>query len=165
MKIICFSDSHGVSGFIKRALDIHPECEVVFFLGDGLEDIEPFLRDTRRAFITVRGNCDRTSFVGSRAVLKTESITLEGVKICATHGDLYGAKYGSDGLLLLAEREGYDVVLFGHTHAPFESFRRIGERGVYLFNPGSIGLSYGNTPTYGLIDITDGGISFSHGTL
>ena len=53
MKCICFSDSHGSTYYIKRALDLHPECETVFFLGDGIEDIEPFLSDTRRAFIMI----------------------------------------------------------------------------------------------------------------
>ena len=36
--------------------------------------------------------------------------------------------------------------------------------GLYLFNPGSIGYSFGASPTYGIIDITEGGVMLSHGS-
>ena len=40
MKCLCFSDSHGTSAYMRRALKMHPDAEVVFFLGDGLSDLE-----------------------------------------------------------------------------------------------------------------------------
>ena len=164
MKCICFSDSHGSISYMKRALDAHPDAEVVFFLGDGLDDVAQLAEyDRKRAWLVVRGNCDLRSTMLERDVKKLESVTLMGKKIVYTHGDLYGAKYGSDGLILLAERTGADIVLFGHTHAPFEKYVS-GERGVYLFNPGSIGQSYVNKPSYGLMTLTDSGVLFSHGS-
>ena len=33
MKCLCFSDSHGTSAYMRRALKMHPDAEVVFFLG------------------------------------------------------------------------------------------------------------------------------------
>ena len=48
MKCLCFSDSHGNSLGIRRALNMHPDAEVVFFLGDGLSDAENFIMDKSR---------------------------------------------------------------------------------------------------------------------
>ncbi len=36
MKCLVFSDSHGNVSYMKKALRLHPDAEVVFFLGDGL---------------------------------------------------------------------------------------------------------------------------------
>lgn len=164
MKALCFSDSHGCSSYMSRAIVAHPDAEVVFFLGDGLSDVAEYAElDRTRTWLLVRGNCDRKATFLGNEVKKTESITLMGKKIVYTHGDLYGAKYGSDGLILLAERTDADIVLFGHTHSPFEKYISR-ERGIYLFNPGSIGYSYPEAPSYGVITLTESGVLFSHGT-
>lgn len=166
MKCLCFSDSHGYTYYMKRALAAHPDCEVVFFLGDGLSDAEMLaMSDPTKSWLFVRGNCDYRSFLSGEKVEKVASITLMGKKIVYTHGDLYGAKYGSDGLLLLAERTDADIVLFGHTHSPFEKYFDTEKRGVYLFNPGSIGSDFASAPSYGVITLTDSGVLFSHGKI
>ncbi len=165
MKCLIFSDSHGSSLYIEKAISMHRDAEVIFFLGDGLSDIERFTsRYPAVAFLPVRGNCDFSSLFSGRTVSKAEEITLEGRRIVYTHGDLYGVKYGDGGLLRLAEAKGADIVLYGHTHVPREQYITEGGRPIYLFNPGSIGLSYGNSPTYGIMDLTDKGIAFSHGS-
>lgn len=165
MKCLCFSDSHGSPLNIRRALNMHPDAEIVFFLGDGLDDLEPFISDKRRAFLAVRGNCDRSSFLGDVMVKKTDKITIDNRRIVFTHGDLYGAKYGIDGLVELAADSGADLLLFGHTHQPYERYIPTDGGGYYLFNPGSIGGGFGSRPTYGVINITESGILLSHGTL
>ena len=163
MKCLCFSDSHGSTYYMKRALDAHPDAEVVFFLGDGLSDAEMLsLSDVGRAWLCVRGNCDYRSFMSGEEVKKLDSITLMGKRIVYTHGDLYGAKYGTDGLLLLAERSEADIVLFGHTHTPFEKYFSTDRGGVYLFNPGSISSDYSAPASFGVITLTDSGVLFSH---
>lgn len=162
MKCLCFSDSHGSTLGIKRALDTHPDAEVIFFLGDGLSDIEIFIRDRSRAFLAVRGNCDRDFTLGDLTVKKTDSINIEGRRIVFTHGDLYGVKYGLDGVKKLAYDTNADIVLFGHTHQPLEEYVSTDESGFYLFNPGSIG---GYTPSYGIINISESGILLSHGSI
>ncbi len=162
MKCLCFSDSHGSTLAIKRALDMHRDAEVVFFLGDGLSDIEIFIRDKSRAFLAVRGNCDREFTLGDSLVKKMDTINIEGRRIVFTHGDLYGVKYGLDGVKKLAYDTSADIVLFGHTHQPLEKYISTDEGGFYLFNPGSIG---GYSATYGIINITDKGILLSHGSL
>lgn len=149
---------------MSRAIEMHRDAEVVFFLGDGLSDIDRFAYDRTKAWLAVRGNCDLTCEVGGSLVKKVDSITLCGKRIVFTHGDLYGAKYGTDGLVALAREMGADIVLFGHTHEPFEKYiPNDDEGGIYLFNPGSVGASYRTKTSYGIIDITDSGVCFSHG--
>ena len=164
MKCLCFSDSHGSSYNIRAALSIHPDAEVIFFLGDGLRDIEDFILDRNRAWLAVQGNCDYSASLGEYMVKKTDSINLMGKRIVFTHGDLYGVKYGLDGAIKLATEQNADILLFGHTHTPLEKYIPTDEGGFYLFNPGSIGAGYGGA-SYGVINITDKGILLSHGRL
>ena len=164
MKCLCFSDSHGASLNIRVALNKHPDAEVIFFLGDGLRDLENFILDRSRAWLAVQGNCDYYADLGDAPVKKTDAITLMGKRIIFTHGDLYGVKYGIDGVKRLAEEHNADIVLFGHTHTPLEKYISTDSGGYYLFNPGSIGSGYGGA-SYGVINITDKGILLSHGRL
>lgn len=161
MKYLCFSDSHGSDYLIARALSLHPDATTVFFLGDGLSDVEKYLESDRRIWYSVRGNCDVSAIAAANLIPKTLSVTLGNRRFTMTHGDLYGAKYGLAGLTALATESFADVVLYGHTHQPHLEYRD----GVYYFNPGSISPSYMNTPTYGVITVADNGILFSHGNL
>ena len=166
MKCLCFSDSHGSSYYINKVLPLHPDVEVVFFLGDGLSDIERVAEaHPEICFLAVRGNCDTAFVFRGGIVKKTESITLEGKRITYTHGDLYGAKYGMGGLLKLADETDSDLVLFGHTHTPHESYVETDSgRGVYLFNPGSIGMGgFSGEASFGVIIVDERGILLSHG--
>jgi predicted phosphodiesterase len=101
--------------------------------------------------------------VGGVFVKKLDFITLSGKKILFTHGDLYGVKYGMDGITSLARENGADIALFGHTHIPLERYISDGERPLYLFNPGSAGAPYRCPTSYGIIQISDKGVLFSHG--
>lgn len=163
MKCLCFSDSHGSTAGMRRALSMHPDAEVVFFLGDGLSDAENFIYDRSRMWIAVRGNWDVNGILGDSMVKKTDSITLMGYRIFLTHGDLYGVKYGLDGITRLAVDHNADLVLFGHTHSMLEKYISTEDGGFYLFNPGSIGGGFGIKPSYGVINLTDKGILLSHG--
>ncbi len=164
MKCLCFSDSHGSPYNIRLALSKHPDAEVIFFLGDGLRDLEYFITDRSRSWLAVQGNCDYSSLLGDYNVKKTDSITLMGKRVVFTHGDLYGVKYGIDGVKKLASDLSADLVLFGHTHQPLEKYISTEDGGFYLFNPGSVGGGYGGA-SYGVINITDKGILLSIGRL
>jgi len=162
MKCLIFSDSHGSEFLMQKALRAHKDAEVVFFLGDGLSGVNELARtDSSRAWIAVRGNCDFSTLFLDREANKTEEITLEGKKIVATHGDIYGVKAGVENLESLAYSRSADIVLFGHTHIPFEKYSNV-ERPIYLFNPGSVaGPSY----SFGILTLTEDGILFSHGRI
>ena len=173
MKCLVFSDSHNYIEFMDRAMRLHPDTDVVFFLGDGISDFEDIsYKYTAVKHFAVRGNCDLRAIAMGEHVKKTDSITLEGKKIVFTHGDLYGAKYGNDGLIALAREQGADIILFGHTHMPYLKYIPVPDdvpeneypplRPIYLFNPGSIG--YCASPSYGVMTLTGGEPFFSHGS-
>ena len=123
MKCLVFSDTHGDFTYARAAMALHRDCEVVFFLGDGLRDIEQLASIYPTvAFIAVRGNCDfNDDFCGAECK-KVESITLLGKRIVLTHGDLYSAKSGDERLLYLARERGADILLYGHTHTPRQEY-------------------------------------------
>ena len=160
MKCLVFSDSHGESFYFKKALSLHPDAEVVFFLGDGLSDADIIAENEKgRMWIAVRGNCDFRNFFLGREVEKSEEIEILGRKIALTHGDLYGVKGGTAGIEAFAEAGKADIVLFGHTHAPMNQYIS-SERPFYLFNPGSL---HDYPHSYGILTLTDNSVLFSHG--
>ncbi len=163
MTCLCFSDSHGARRHIKAALDRHGDAEVVFFLGDGLSDIEAFAEADigRRTWISVRGNCDFCGSLLGCEVGRVETVTLLGKRIVLTHGDLYGVNYGFGGLQRLAENTSADIVLYGHTHVKSEKYFPSEGGGVYFFNPGTAG-GLREAPSYGVLTLTEGGVLFSH---
>ena len=159
MKCLIFSDSHGSFLGMRRALDKHPDAEVVFFLGDGLSDADFLARyDKERMWRAVRGKCDFRSLFCDREAQKTEEIFLEGKRILATHGDLYQVKYGLENIKSLAKLRKADIVLFGHTHLPYEEYAD-GENPFYLFNPGT------SSQSYGILTLNEKTVLFSHGKL
>ena len=165
MKCLCFSDTHGSISVMQTALKLHPDAKVVFFLGDGILDAEYLLAaDSSRAWIMVAGNCDPRSVVIQRNLKYTDSVTLEGMKISLTHGHKYEVKFGLDRLVYFAEETDSDIVLFGHTHVPYEKFIRLPSgKELRFFNPGSAQESGYDAPSYGVLTIKDGGVLFSHG--
>ena len=62
-------------------------------------------------------------------------------------------KSGLDSLRYAAEEQNADIVLFGHTHMPFESYMD----GRRFFNPGAL-----RDGRYGLLDITSRGVLLQH---
>ncbi len=150
---------------MRSALAMHPDADAVFFLGDGLADIESFVREDRqrRPWYFVRGNCDHFGYVCDLEAPRTDTVTIQGKRITFTHGDLYGAKSGIDGLVSLALATAADVVLFGHTHSPFEKFMETSNGPLYLFNPGAASYSYLKTPHFGIMTISGKDVIFSHG--
>ena len=168
MKLLILSDSHGASYNIELALRRHPDADAVFFLGDGVSDLQ-----SRReahpelAFFAVAGNCDIGASVayGLRAA---EEITLEGKRIFYCHGHTYSVKHGLDNIISAARSREADVVLFGHTHTPLERYIPEDEEGraLYLVNPGSIGgRGDDGKCSYAIITIQDGNVLISHGTV
>ncbi len=160
MKILVFSDSHGSTLFMRKALNMHRDAEVVFFLGDGLSDADSLAYlFPNVAWIAVRGNNDYAPTFRGTPVGKVESITLGGFKIVATHGHHYYAKHGTGALKRLAREHGADIVLFGHTHDPYEEYVFDEEHPFYLFNPGP---ASGYSPSFGVITL-DKAPLLSHG--
>ena len=148
MKKICvFSDSHGYPDNMLRAMELEAP-DMVIFLGDGESDLIAVKnRFPEAEYHSVRGNCDYRSAAPLRLLL-----TVEGVRIFAVHGHEYNVKLDREltRLRYAALEQDAKVVLFGHTHRPFQDW----SLGMEILNPGSVG--YGPRPSYAVLTIEDG---------
>jgi putative phosphoesterase len=170
MKIIVLSDTHGRSHRIDEVLKRNADNDAVLFLGDGLRDFD---RDSIRGFFAVRGNCDGYSFLSQEDTPEELMLTFDGFKLLMMHGHTKNVKSGTEVAMAYAYAKGADVLLYGHTHKPEERYYPVGselcgrtiERPMYSFNPGSLGEAGWGGPTFGVIQIKNGQILFSHGKL
>lgn len=162
MKCLVISDTHGNSARLGEILAAERDAEVLFFLGDGVRDLEAALtEELNLTVLPVKGNCDIQSSFRSSPLAKTDEVDLLGRRIVFTHGDLYAVKFGTSRLAELARERRADVVLYGHTHHPAEDFVGVDGRGVYLFNPGAVAGSWDALPSWGVLTLTESSVSFS----
>ena len=145
MKRICvFSDSHGCPDNMIRVME-QENPDMVIHLGDGEGDLVPLKnRYPRTEVLNVRGNCDGRSAAPMKLVLRVEQ-----VRLFAVHGHEYNVKFDRTltKLRYSAMEAEANVVLFGHTHKPYQDHSLAME----ILNPGSIG--YGARPSYGLLTV------------
>ena len=169
MELLVFSDSHGRCEGMKAALSRQSRPpQAICFLGDGLRDTED-LCPARTMLYAVRGNCDWSA----HGDIPTERlISIEGHTLLLTHGHLYGVKGGVGALIAYAAEAEADVVLFGHTHVPYNAVIEAGKtvggvtlaRPMYLFNPGSVGRNEdGSGCSFGTLLLTNNTVLLSHG--
>ena len=123
-KVCVISDSHGSKQKLENLI-FDSDFDYIFFLGDGLKDVEDIQDDKIKK---VSGNCDLFSMEDS-----TISFVLNNVKILLTHGHLFNVKWGLNKLLEYAKKQSINLVCFGHTHKQFLQIAV----GVTLLNPGS----------------------------
>lgn len=150
MRILVISDLHRRKSNFERVMEKHPDIKKVIFLGDGVEDMEEmsaFFPD--RDFTLLSGNCDFLSKYPS-----TVHLTVEGVKILATHGHTYNVKSTTIRLKEAAAAQGITLALYGHTHIQKSEY----DDGIYLVCPGALGNSVDGGPSYAIIDISPKGI-------
>ena len=119
--------------------------DYLIHLGDGEQDLYQLeARWPLLPIIHVQGNCDR--FSTAEYVFCEE---IAGKRIFATHGHRFNVKFDStlQSLRYAAMERNAEILLYGHTHEPFQDFYM----GMHILNPGSAGASY--CPTYGEIHI------------
>ena len=167
MKALIFSDSHGKFQYMQKVVRACPDVEYVFFLGDGLSDLEAVKRNCPdKIYYGVRGNCDLFSFSLSESYETDKVIELEGKRIWLTHGHTHNVKYGEQNIYYKAHENNIDIVLYGHTHIPSEHYYSTDGGGIYTFCPGSIGmLEASDCYSFGRLQIDGNGIFFSHGSI
>ena len=161
MKILILSDTHRRVERLSRVLAMHADADFACFLGDGLNDLAAASRVFPAPIYEVCGNCDSASLCPTAP--GTRIVEREGHRLFLTHGHLYGAKWGQGGLVAAAKDAGCDIVLYGHTHLPQETY--LSDENMYLFNPGSLGEPREGEPSYGLLLLDGKNVLFSHGTL
>lgn len=159
MKILVFSDSHGIHSNIIEAVEAHKaNVGLMIHLGDGTRDMEYVSAlYPQLPCIMISGNSE--SHTGEVRVLE-----LEGVRIMCMHGHSHGVKGSRFSAARAAADADASLLLYGHTHVPDDSFIELdGGRKIHLFNPGSITLSY--PPSYGVITVSGGNVISSHGVI
>lgn len=145
MNILVFSDSHGTSTPMLEILTSKPDTDVVFFLGDGVQEIQKLsLSFPSINFFCVLGNCDTNNGLPLENI-----INLQDKYIYYTHGHNYNVKSDINTLYIMAKKIGADIILFGHTHTPYYELRE----GIHILNPGSIHYPRNSFASYATIHI------------
>ena len=151
-KILVVSDTHGRVTRVRWLLR-HETADALFFLGDGLYDLEQALTQERLQppypMYRVRGNCD----IGYPD--PAEGLApFGGVLFFYTHGPLYNAKSSYDPLLEAGAARG-------------ASFDESGPTEIYARAPvGPVRCAYAtvcslrDTGSYGVITVEDGACAF-----
>ena len=139
VKLLIFSDTHGhienlitLFSWAKEHLPPNDNIVASAFLGDGVADLSYAAHTTGfySDWKIIRGNNDFTSSVSSSAVFD-----LNGHRFFMCHGHHHSVRSGASRLIGASRDNNANVVLFGHTHVPFNKT----VNGITLINPGSIG--------------------------
>ncbi|MFZ5562663.1 MAG: metallophosphoesterase family protein [Thermodesulfobacteriota bacterium] len=136
------SDTHGL--LRDSAAEALRGCDLILHAGDighpgiidALEAIAPV--------VAVRGNMDKGEWAGRYNQWETVEVAGRYIYMLHDIADLDLDPVGQ-----------FDVVVYGHSHAPYNSVRK----GVLFFNPGSAGPGRFRLPvSVGLLTIDDGSV-------
>ena len=159
MKLLVFSDSHGISFPLREAMSRAGGADYAIHAGDGAPDIITTAGVFGMTPVAVRGNCDLGSDLPSECTL-----IVEDIRILVVHGHKFGVKSSLSPLIVEARRRGVDLVIFGHTHEKCEKYipadENNGSRPLRLFNPGCA-----RGGDFGVIEIRGGDVLMSHGNV
>ena len=175
MKLLIASDIHGAADWCSRlidAIEFHQPDRVVL-LGDllyhGPRNDLPADYAPKRVISLLNGIADRVLAVRGNCEAEVDQMVLDfpcmadyaliadpttGHDLFLTHGHVYGAGVHNSVDRMPALRPG-DALVYGHTHI---KVCEEGPQGVWLFNPGSVGIPKDGSHSYGLYE--DG--HFSH---
>ena len=167
LSFLVASDTHGRADLLLEAFR-RARPDGVLFLGDGLRDLNMLPADiTLRA---VRGNCDWTAREDAPPVRVEE---IAGYRIYMTHGHLQGVKLSLDAAIENAAAAGADVLLYGHTHVPFEKTYPVSaligkttlQKPLLVLCPGSLGQPTDGHPSFATLTLAAGGVLAGFGNL
>lgn len=127
MIIAVVSDTHGIVLPVAYSLQRN-KVDVVFHLGDNVEDAEIIQSITGMEMYKVRGNTDSRMDVPEDLVVE-----IRKKKFFLTHGHHYDVNENTDKILEKAKEYGADYACFGHTH--FHTREKRDD--VVILNPGS----------------------------
>ena len=147
MRILVFSDTHKRIDDCIRVIERIKDVDMIIHAGDHASDA----KELQKMFLDipvwyVRGNCDFT-YDDEEIIVEAED-----KKIMVTHGHLYNVKndMGYATLKEKAKKLGADIVVFGHTHIPYNE--NLGD--LFVLNPGSVKSGR----TFGVIEVENGKI-------
>ena len=88
MKLLVLSDIHGEHYIMKQVLEREADADAVFFLGDGIRDVDVWQRSHPNCrMYAVRGNCDYEQMWPLEGLA-----AFDGTLFFYTHGHEYGVK-------------------------------------------------------------------------
>lgn len=150
-KILIVSDSHGRENNLKRAVqNMGKHLDLLIHLGDSQRDPDQLTGMVDCPVEMVKGNSD-----GMFMLPASKLIEIGSHKALLTHGHRYGGSAGIPQMVEMAQANGADIVMFGHTHIPLLEQ----EDGVTVLNPGSISQprQEGGRPSYMVMTIEEDG--------
>lgn len=145
MKILVVADTHNVTAPIITQLK-KEKADMLFFLGDFVQDGEDIKRKLQIPGYIIAGNGDMASFYK-----KEDLVKIRDKKILLTHGHQYNVKNNLQRLYYHGLENRVDIILYAHTHIPYLHW----EDKILIMNPGSPSFPRGglNTGTYGILNI------------
>ena len=163
MKIGVISDTHNQMNLIRKALQTFKDEKVGMIIHAGDMDLASVLEEFKEAEVPIRmvlGNIDQEPEL---FLEKARSLGLDftlnaflnfefgGKNFYVFHGNVLGKL--SNVIEILVKSKKYDVIVYGHTHAPKREIRDK----VLVLNPGSLEpLSAGVEPSVAIYDTTTG---------
>ena len=155
LTLLVASDSHGRADRLALAVK-RADPAMLLFLGDGLRDLHAL--PPQLPLRAVYGNCDWTARADAPALRMEE---IGGYRIYMTHGHLPGVKSTLSVAIANAVAAGADVLLYGHTHVPFEKTyprgTQIGDtcikKPLLVLCPGSIGAPPDGVPRFATLTL------------
>ena len=148
MRIIVVSDTHGNINSFLKAIKNMGQFDLLIHLGDYAKDGEQLKSTLSIPTVIVKGNGDPGSPYN-----EDELLEIGGKKIFLTHGHRHNIIRDYTSLYYKGLEIGADIVLYGHTHIPFN----IKENELIIMNPGSASLprTSDRIRTFGIINIRD----------
>ena len=143
-RILLITDNHGDKETIEKIFE-KEQFDFSIHLGDALLD-ESYISDKFDWYVT--GNNEDFS-------IKEDNFTIEEMNISILHGHTRGIGPFEikDGALSIAKENNSSLVLFGHTHYPFDETIE----GIRIINPGALSKPrYESKCSYGIIEIEKG---------
>ncbi|MFA5576654.1 MAG: metallophosphoesterase [Tissierellaceae bacterium] len=129
MKILVVSDTHGSIESILRKVRSIERPDMIFHLGDYVEDGVRIENALNIPATIVRGNGD----YGKGEFEDEQIVEVMGKRIFLSHGHKYNVRLGPQKLFYRALELGADVALYGHTHIA----KILEKEGLIIMNPGS----------------------------
>jgi len=163
VKIAVISDTHigdRVRDFAPCFLDKLGEFDAVIHCGDiTTADALHRLQNTAKSFYGVCGNMDDS--IISTELPQSKIFTLANLDIGLMHGWGSPNNLGKRVLERLQNeypKIDFDIVLFGHSHRPFDKIIN----GVRVLNPGALsGNAFSRFGSWGILEIADGKIKWT----
>lgn len=150
MKAIVFSDVHGRKEIVERIIEFNPDADYIISLGDSELEQDYFLN---RDIVHVKGNYPRDPGFVYETDLDIEDLTL-----FITHGHKFKVHRSLEKLIKHGVANGYDIVLFGHTHIIEK--QKFGS--TWIINPGSCSSPRNHfPPSYCILEIQGKDVQFT----